>query len=1110
MEKKKIYEPMRLPKTRKKTDRDRDYQGDLSWLWAKIDDLEKAGWKRENYGWYLTPRRTDNENKKIEESQEYIVLSRTKNLVQLVQEISTSSKEKLCQFADWHNLKNQEPLIFQGLEAVSNCGMARHHSCMAVHSPVLNPSLCTAENLPEFSALSDSANFPSLAVVRRGLREMLCIAYDSEWQKAPSGDDTIVSHQFSFVDAVKGDLITYVFLPVRGRSIDIRIVIGYILGYFEGEYKSFRAEDYYVYDCCTAWDEERDKPIITTYKTFSEAKAGGFVFIHDGKRFVKKPYWEMPESEQKAKRSCRSWAYLDRRLSDVVQKNRVKIAFIAHFGKVDFRNLCCDEGYNVLRHCSDVQGGLVTLQKPIILDAVDIRNTTTHGYKMIPVSLSIRDTMCHAPSSGKSLDALGKAINYPKIEIPKEDKEAMGAYLMRDPVGYLHYAATDGEVTLLYIASLYGYNVLPPITGTGAAAKFFLYSQADYFGLVSGGKIDMIGYDRTARGLQKVGKGLVPAEGRADFISATNLEPTSNDAKKVQELASCAYHGGLNCCTMPGLYNGVTTYDVDLQSAYPTPMVLIPDINWDNPILQEIRERELTFESFMDTTTGIVSPMPLFVGCCRFEFPDSVSQPCLPVPFEGSLVYPLESKEEVYLAGPEVILALKMGAKIYCVEGYFLRPLLHPDPENPLRMDLSYSMRVPVMALIRERARAKKLCGNKSMEQDQLKLWCNALYGKLAQSVTGKRAWRIAHQAMEALGPSAITNPVTACLITSTVRAVLLAAMNQVHDAGYKWMSTTTDGGITTAPLYVLDSLDLYGLRDFLGYGRKMITEGASSAIWEIKHAQDDLLNLTRRGNVSLYTADNPYHAPNGKSYPGVCARAGWHSTHYGQLKGSIEDRTEYRTLCLTRTGRIISDNTQDTSLKDMTIADPTKRKKFMMIHDTKKIRMDYEFSRKPIRDSFTFPVENIDGVDYEVATFDTEPFRDVREYAKYRRKNSYMTCLRTQTDWDLFWKKLDLDVVPKKKVRNLAFAIVFSCVCGWRQKVYDIPFLDSDKYTVQGKIDVLNQFCEEKRTFKLSDWKNSMSKKRQANMLPFEEIAEVLEKLQAIPADPCGGSVES
>ena len=1100
MEKKKIYEPMRLPKTRKKTDRDRDYHGDLSWLWAKIDDLEKAGWKRENYGWYLTPRRTDSENKKIEESKEYIVLSRTKNLVQLVKETSTKGDEKLCQFANWHNLKNRKPLKYQGFSTGSN-------SCMAVHSPVLNPSLCSAENLPEFSALSDARNFPSLAIVRRGLPETFCISYDSEWCKAPSGADTIVSHQFSFVDAAKGDLITYVFLPVTGRSLDIRIVIGYILGYFDGQYKSFPAEDYYVYDCCTAWDEERDKPIITTYKTFSEAKAGGFVYIHDGRKWVKKPYWEMPIEEQKAKRNKRSWAFFNRRLSDEVVKNRIKIAIIAHFGKVDLRNLGCDDGYNILRHCTDVQGGLVTLEKPIILDAVDVRNTTTHGYKHYPVSLSIRDTLCHAPAGEKSLDALGKAIKYPKVEIPKEDKSNMGAYLMRDPVGYLHYAATDSEVTLLYISSLYGYNVLPPVTVTSAASKYYLYKQADYLNLVVKGKIDMIGYNKVARGLQKVCKGLVPAEGRAEFITATNLEPISNDAKNVQELASCAYHGGLNCCTMPGLYNGLTTYDVDLQSAYPTPMVLIPDLDWQSPILEEIRERELTLKKFVDPTTGIISPMPLFVGCCRFEFPATVNQPCLPVPFDGSLVYPLRSDDEVYLAGPEVILALKLGAKIYCVEGYFLRPLMRPDPDNPLRMDLSYSMRSAVMSLVRERNTAKKMCGLKSLEQSLLKLFSNGGYGKYAQAVTGKRAWRIAKQEMEALGPSPITNPVTACLITSTVRAVLLAAMNQVHDAGYKWMSTTTDGGITTAPLDVIDGLDLYGLRDYLGYGRKMITEGQSAALWEIKHAQDDLLNLTRRGNVSLYTSDNPYTAPNGKSYPGVCARNGWRS-FADQQKGSIEDRREFRTLCLTRTGRITANKSGFTSLKEMTLNDAKKRKPLLHEHAESKLRMDFEFSRKPIRESFAYPTENVCGIGYEVATFDTEPFADVHEYAKYRQKNSTMTCLRTQNDWDQFWSKIDLDA-GRAKPRNEAFARVFSCVMGWRKGLYDVPFLASKKYSVAQKCDILNQFCDDSRTFKTSDWKNSKAPARQANMLPYEEIAEVLEKLQAIPADPDDGSVE-
>ena len=79
----------------------------------------------------------------------------------------------------------------------------------------------------------------------------------------------------------------------------------------------------------------------------------------------------------------------------------------------------------------------------------------------------------------------------------------------------------------------------------------------------------------------------------------------------------------------------------------------------------------------------------------------------------------------------------------------------------------------------------------------------------------------------------------------------------------------------------------------------------------------------------------------------------------------------------------------------------------------------------------------------------------------------------------------------------------------GWRKGLYIIPFLDSKQYSVAQKCDVLNQFCDDSRTFKVSDWKNSKAPARQANMLPYEEIAETLEKLQAIPADPCGGSVE-
>ena len=62
---------------------------------------------------------------------------------------------------------------------------------------------------------------------------------------------------------------------------------------------------------------------------------------------------------------------------------------------------------------------------------------------------------------------------------------------------------------------------------------------------------------------------------------------------------------------------------------------------------------------------------------------------------------------------------------------------------------------------------------------------------------------------MEVLGSSAITNPVSAAMITSIVRAELLAAQNQCHTLGYVTCSVTTDGFISDVSENELKSLDL-------------------------------------------------------------------------------------------------------------------------------------------------------------------------------------------------------------------------------------------------------------------------------------------------------------
>lgn len=52
---------------------------------------------------------------------------------------------------------------------------------------------------------------------------------------------------------------------------------------------------------------------------------------------------------------------------------------------------------------------------------------------------------------------------------------------------------------------------------------------------------------------------------------------------------------------------------------------------------------------------------------------------------------------------------------------------------------------------------------------------------------------------------------------------------------------------------------------------RLYLTDGTDSEIWEAKHKQNDLVNFTTRGNISLYCSQNPYISGN-KNYKGICA----------------------------------------------------------------------------------------------------------------------------------------------------------------------------------------------------------------------------------------------
>ncbi|HFU4376108.1 TPA: hypothetical protein ACGO85_002140 [Streptococcus suis] len=519
------------------------------------------------------------------------------------------------------------------------------------------------------------------------------------------------------------------------------------------------------------------------------------------------------------------------------------------------------------------------------------------------------------------------------------------------------------------------------------------------------------------------------------------------------------------------------TNDFDLQNAYPTAMTLVPDIDWEDPVLTELTRIPITLKHFRDARlpSGF-NPMLPMLGRIRFEFPKSVKYPAIPINVEGRLIFPRTSDglDVVYATGPEIFLALKLGAEVFCERGWVLNPRYRDDGTE------SRSLGNAVKRLVEDRREAKKRFGNKSLEELTFKTMVNSGYGKNAQNVVDKSTWDAYNQEMTQLGDSAITNPVSASLTTSYVRALLLATMNEAHDKNFRVFSVTTDGFIADIPdVETLEAFELFGFEDMTRGARSFLTDGTDDSIWEIKHSQTELLNLTTRGNM----------AP---SLGGVCAH---NSTKSPYQSGSIEDRIWFIEKSLSReTGLVYRDQIW-TTFKDL-----SRGANFKVVDVERCVSMDFDMKRKPVRDSFYTMKPVLNDVEYEIANFDTEPFEDVAEARLYESKKKLCDVLRTEQHWELFWIKISTNATGKqvRKKDGLEWSKLMSCVMGARRGLWVIDELNDTETTVQEKCDWLNSHALTPKQFKISDWKNSRRADRQVNMLPKSEIVDFLQILGA------------
>lgn len=742
---------------------------------------------------------------------------------------------------------------------------------------------------------------------------------------------------------------------------------------------------------------------------------------------------------------------------------------------------------DILRAVISASAGMVT-SKPVrlVLDGDNWR------WKR-PVEVSIRDTM--AQSGAVGLRVLGDSVGVPKLSVPDGWISRMDEYLVEHPVEFLDYAANDAVIALEYVTALYGPDRSFPLSlPTGAAAMMRRHITKQLCGgdLVEQVHGEVLGtssatFNAIFGGLTKIDK-TVDAETSHEndlaYYRKRELVPLDGASATWSHACALSFRGGYNMCSEIGFFPQ-ETHDFDLMSCYPTSSATIVDVDFraDGGVIERtVNNAALRLDDFSEH-----GPLTPFVGFVSFEFPESIAYPCLPVPLNGSMVYPRTSGRArgVWATGPEVWLALTLGAEITSQIGHFAR--VRHDSEEPSRL-----LRGSYKQLLDDRARAKVEFGPKSFEQGVLKLMCNSPYGKLAQGVMGQRGWDAWAQERDDVGGSAITSPYHATMTTGLVRAVLLATLNQLHDLGYSTPSCTTDGFITDAPLDIVDGLNLFGLADLWRDSREALT--GSRTMWERKHHQSDLLNITTRANFS-------------RQSHGVLAHGGYKLPE-GIVEDSQEDRDLMYELMASRDGALPVTMKVFPSVQELTRTE--NRLDFAPKVVNKQLTIEFDRKRRPVREGMTAHLVEVGDQVYEVAHVHTVPWEDAQEASLGRSVDKGLKRFdkdlgeivwerspvrRTREQWNDYFDRLEvlLDEDGKISEAERLERISKGIVIAHRQGVVTIPWLNSSA-PLSERLDAFEAFGlpRPKERF----WSHARSKVERQIEVELDEIAPYVEEM--------------
>jgi hypothetical protein len=409
-----------------------------------------------------------------------------------------------------------------------------------------------------------------------------------------------------------------------------------------------------------------------------------------------------------------------------------KMILAAHFARADLTHL--RNFHEIKRRVRAIRQTYATTDIPLSL-----RLATPKGDQRCAVT--VVDTMLQCAAK-TPLAKLGEALGAPKIELPDGySKDRMDIFLDERPAEFERYAMTDARICALWAARvgviMRDLGIVRYVPTLGAAAVTLIKQEIVRLGLDLN---EFLGRNKSRRGKPRPKPNLVEA----------------------WAFAAQYYHGGTNTIFGYGLSpEGRELIDLDLKSAYVTALAISRVLDWSTARQTNEVAELATVEDAM-----------AFVYA-RFEFPAGTRFPNLPVRAskERGLVYPMRG--ESWHTGPELVVALDMGAKIEVLSGWRI-DWMTGSPIRPLE---GYARRIGDL-------RAQAQAEGDNVRATILKEIGNSGYGKFAQAVASmrviqddivyRRTFNTEWGESDVLGPSAISQPMIAGYCTGLVRAALL------------------------------------------------------------------------------------------------------------------------------------------------------------------------------------------------------------------------------------------------------------------------------------------------------------------------------------------------